>query len=70
MLSQLVPRSERVVRFGGGKPGRRRAHRSATRAQQEHHHLWNSVPWYKYQSVYAETCDGLQAIGARVHWGD
>ncbi|NNF69013.1 MAG: beta-carotene hydroxylase, partial [Acidimicrobiia bacterium] len=34
------------------------------------HHLWNSVPWYKYQAVYAETRDDLAAIGARVDWGD
>lgn len=34
------------------------------------HHLWNSVPWYKYQAVYAETRDDLVAIGARVDWGD
>ena len=34
------------------------------------HHLWNSVPWYKYQRVYAETRDDLDAVGARVDWGD
>jgi beta-carotene hydroxylase len=34
------------------------------------HHLWNSVPWYKYQRVFAETRDELTAVGARVDWGD
>lgn len=34
------------------------------------HHLWNSVPWYKYQRVFAETRDDLAAVGARVDWGD
>ncbi len=34
------------------------------------HHLWNSVPWYRYQAVYDETRDDLEAIGARVNWGD
>ena len=34
------------------------------------HHLWNSVPWYKYQAVFAETRDALAAVGARVEWGD
>jgi len=34
------------------------------------HHLWNSVPWYKYQHVFAETRDDLAAVGARVDWGD
>lgn len=34
------------------------------------HHLWNSVPWYKYQRVYDETRDDLAAVGARVDWGD
>ena len=34
------------------------------------HHLWNSVPWYRYQAVYDETRDELAAIGARVDWGD
>lgn len=34
------------------------------------HHLWNTVPWYKYQRVYAETRDDLAAVGARVDWGD
>ena len=34
------------------------------------HHLWNSVPWYKYQAVYDDTRDELAAVGARVDWGD
>lgn len=34
------------------------------------HHLWNSVPWYRYQQVYNDTRDDLAAIGARVEWGD
>jgi beta-carotene hydroxylase len=34
------------------------------------HHLWNSVPWYRYQAVFAETRDELAAVGARVDWGD
>jgi beta-carotene hydroxylase len=34
------------------------------------HHLWNAVPWYKYQRVFAETRDDLAAVGARVDWGD
>ena len=34
------------------------------------HHLWNSVPWYKYERVFDETRDDLEAIGARVDWGD
>ena len=34
------------------------------------HHLWNSVPWYKYQQVFNETKDDLAAVGARVDWGD
>ena len=34
------------------------------------HHLWNSVPWYKYQAVFNETRDALAAAGARVDWGD
>lgn len=34
------------------------------------HHLWNTVPWYKYQVVYGETRTDLDAIGARVNWGD
>ncbi|MFA9565382.1 MAG: fatty acid desaturase [Acidimicrobiales bacterium] len=34
------------------------------------HHLWNSVPWYKYQRVFSETRDDLAAVGARVDWGD
>ncbi|MDH3296380.1 MAG: fatty acid desaturase, partial [Acidimicrobiia bacterium] len=34
------------------------------------HHLWNSVPWYKYQRVFTETRDDLAAVGARVNWGD
>ena len=34
------------------------------------HHLWNTVPWYRYQQVYRETYDGLAAAGARVDWGD
>lgn len=34
------------------------------------HHLWNSVPWYKYQRVFSETRGELEALGARVHWGD
>ena len=34
------------------------------------HHLWNSVPWYKYQAVYHETRDELAARGDRVDWGD
>jgi beta-carotene hydroxylase len=34
------------------------------------HHLWNSVPWYRYQRVYHQTRDELAAVGARVDWGD
>ncbi len=34
------------------------------------HHLWNSVPWYRYQAVHEETYDQLAALGARVDWGD
>jgi beta-carotene hydroxylase len=34
------------------------------------HHLWNSVPWYKYQRVFDETRHDLAAVGARVDWGD
>ncbi|MFT7501686.1 MAG: beta-carotene hydroxylase, partial [Gammaproteobacteria bacterium] len=34
------------------------------------HHLWNSVPWYKYQAVFAETRDELAEVGARIDWGD
>ncbi|MDJ0740761.1 MAG: fatty acid desaturase, partial [Gammaproteobacteria bacterium] len=34
------------------------------------HHLWNTIPWYKYQRVHVETRDDLRAIGARVDWGD
>ncbi len=33
-------------------------------------HLWNTVPWYRYQAVYAETRDDLAELGARVDWGD
>lgn len=33
------------------------------------HHLWSTVPWYKYQRVHVETRDDLEAIGARVTWG-
>ena len=34
------------------------------------HHLWNSVPWYRYQAVHNENYDQLRTIGARVDWGD
>jgi beta-carotene hydroxylase len=34
------------------------------------HHLWNAVPWFKYQAVFTETRDDLAALGARVDWGD
>jgi len=34
------------------------------------HHLWNSVPWYRYEAVHDDTHDQLAALGARVDWGD
>ncbi|MEM7337640.1 MAG: fatty acid desaturase [Actinomycetota bacterium] len=30
------------------------------------HHLWNSVPWFRYQRVFAERRDELMAVGARI----
>ncbi|MCB9390619.1 MAG: fatty acid desaturase [Acidimicrobiia bacterium] len=34
------------------------------------HHAWNTIPWYRYQAVYAAVRPDLKAIGARVDWGD
>ena len=34
------------------------------------HHLWNSVPWFRYQDVHRATRNQLAAVGARVDWGD
>ncbi|MEM8608830.1 MAG: fatty acid desaturase [Myxococcota bacterium] len=34
------------------------------------HHLWTTVPWYRYQRVFAEIEPELLERGARVEWRD
>jgi beta-carotene hydroxylase len=32
------------------------------------HHLWATIPWYRYRLVYEEVGDQLAARGARIGW--
>jgi len=32
------------------------------------HHLWSTIPWYRYQRVYEQVGPALAARGARVGW--
>jgi beta-carotene hydroxylase len=32
------------------------------------HHLWSTIPWYRYQHVYGQIREALAARGARVGW--
>ena len=32
------------------------------------HHLWSTIPWYRYQHVYGQVDDALAERGARVGW--
>ena len=48
------------------QPGRLR--HAVLLAQNYHliHHLWVSVPWFRYREVFAEVEDGLRTKGARI----
>lgn len=48
------------------QPGR--ARHAVLLAQNYHliHHLWVSVPWFRYRAVFAEVEEGLRAKGARI----
>jgi len=32
------------------------------------HHLWTTIPWYRYQRVFGEIQDELAERGARIEW--
>jgi beta-carotene hydroxylase len=32
------------------------------------HHLWTTIPWYRYQYVFRETRAALEARGCRIGW--
>jgi beta-carotene hydroxylase len=32
------------------------------------HHLWTTIPWYRYQTVFGSIRDELAARGARIGW--
>jgi len=32
------------------------------------HHLWTTIPWYRYQHVFGEIEDELAGRGARIEW--
>jgi beta-carotene hydroxylase len=32
------------------------------------HHLWTTIPWYRYQRVFGEVEDELVGRGARIEW--
>jgi fatty acid desaturase len=32
------------------------------------HHLWTTIPWYRYQAVFAEIHGALAARGCRIGW--
>jgi len=34
------------------------------------HHLWTTIPWYRYQRVFGEVEDELVERGARIEWRD
>ena len=32
------------------------------------HHLWTTIPWYRYQHVFGATREALEARGCRIGW--
>jgi beta-carotene hydroxylase len=32
------------------------------------HHLWTTIPWYRYRAVFAQIGDELAANGCRIGW--
>jgi beta-carotene hydroxylase len=32
------------------------------------HHLWNTIPWYRYRSVFAQVGGELAASGCPIGW--
>ena len=34
------------------------------------HHAWVTIVWYRYQRVFAGARPELEALGARIDWGD
>ena len=32
------------------------------------HHLWTTIPWYRYRRAFGETRDALEARGCRIGW--